>query len=109
MINTVRGRLTLWVVAAALALALAAFGATFYFLASRALYTRVDNDLRSLIGLSNISLIHDTEEGQSSLSAALATTDELKTLDQSLLIFDAREGCSPRIIPKTISRSACRA
>jgi two-component system OmpR family sensor kinase len=88
MINTVRGRLTLWYVAA-LALALAAFGATFYFLASRALYTRVDNDLRSLIGLSNISLIHDTEEGQSSLSAALATTDELKTLDQSLLIFDA--------------------
>ena len=88
MINTVRGRLTLWYVAA-LALALAAFGATFYFLASRALYTRVDNDLRSLIGLSNISLIHDTEEGQSSLSAALATTDELKTLEQSLLIFDA--------------------
>ncbi|MGH9768564.1 MAG: hypothetical protein ACREAB_14120 [Blastocatellia bacterium] len=35
MINTVRGRLTLWYVAA-LALALAAFGATFYFLASRA-------------------------------------------------------------------------
>jgi heavy metal sensor kinase len=88
MINTVRGRLTLWYVAV-LALALAAFGATFYFLASRALYTRVDNDLRSLIGLSNISLIHDTEEGQSSLSAALATTDELKTLEQSLLIFDA--------------------
>jgi two-component system, OmpR family, sensor kinase len=88
MINTVRGRLTLWYVAA-LALALAAFGATFYFLASRALYTRVDNDLRSLVELSNISLIHDTEEGQSSLSAAFATTDELKTLQQSLLIFDA--------------------
>lgn len=88
MINTVRGRLTLWYVAA-LALALAAFGATFYFLASRALYTRVDNDLRSLIEISNISLIHDTEEGQSSLSAAFATTDELKTLEQSLLIFDA--------------------
>jgi heavy metal sensor kinase len=88
MINTVRGQLTLWYVAA-LALALAAFGATFYFLASRALYTRVDNDLRSLIEISNISLIHDTEEGQSSLSAAFATTDELKTLEQSLLIFDA--------------------
>jgi heavy metal sensor kinase len=74
---------------AALALALAAFGATFYFLASSALYTRVDNDLRSLIEISNISLIHDTEEGQSSLSAALDTIDELKSLEQSLLIFDA--------------------
>src|SRR5262245_37650360 len=88
MINTVRGRLTLWYVAA-LALALAAFGATFYFLASSALYTRVDNDLRSLIEISNISLIHDTEEGQSSLSAALDTIDEFKSLEQSLLIFDA--------------------
>jgi two-component system, OmpR family, sensor kinase len=87
MINTVRGRLTLWYMAA-LALALAAFGGTFYFLASRALYTRVDNDLRSLVEISNISLIHDTEEGQSSLSAAFATTDELKTLELSLLIFD---------------------
>jgi heavy metal sensor kinase len=88
MINTVRGRLTLWYVAA-LALALAAFGATFYFLASRDLYTRVDNDLRSLVEIANISLIHDTEEGQSSSSSAFATTDELKTLELSLLIFDA--------------------
>jgi two-component system OmpR family sensor kinase len=88
MINTVRGRLTLWYVAV-LALALAAFGAAFYLLASRALYKRVDSGLRSLIEVSIRSLTNDAEEGQSSLSAAQSTAAELATPDQSLLIFDA--------------------
>jgi len=73
---------------AVLAMALTAFGVAFYFLLSRALYSRVDNGLRSLIEVSIRSLTHDTEEGQSSLSAAQSTSAELATPEQSLLIFD---------------------
>jgi len=87
MINTVRGRLTLWYVTA-LALVLAIFGAAFYVLLSRALYTRVDNGLRSLIEVSTRSLSNDLDEGQSVMSAALSTAAELATPEQSLLIFD---------------------
>ena len=88
MINTVRGRLTLWYVTV-LALVLTIFGAAFYILLSRALYTRVDNGLRSLIEVSTRSLSNDLEEGQSVISAALSTAAELATPEQSLLIFDA--------------------
>ncbi|HEY6402565.1 MAG TPA: histidine kinase dimerization/phospho-acceptor domain-containing protein, partial [Blastocatellia bacterium] len=87
MINTVRGRLTLWYVTA-LALALAIFGAAFYVLLSRALYARVDNGLGSLIEVGARSLSNDLEEGQSIISAALSTSAELATPEQSLLIFD---------------------
>jgi heavy metal sensor kinase len=87
MINTVRGRLTLWYVTA-LALVLAIFGAAFYVLLSRALHTRMDNGLRSLIEVSTRSLSNDLEEGQSIISAALSTSAELATPEQSLLIFD---------------------
>ncbi|HEY8461542.1 MAG TPA: ATP-binding protein [Blastocatellia bacterium] len=87
MINTVRGRLTLWYVAL-LALGLTAFGVAFYFLESRALYKRVDAGLRSLIEVSIRSLTNDAEEGQSKLSAAQSTAAELATPEQSLLIYD---------------------
>jgi heavy metal sensor kinase len=87
MINTVRGRLTLWYVTA-LALVLAIFGAAFYVLLSRALHARVDNGLRSLIEVSTRSLSNDLDEGQSIISAALSTAAELATPEQSLLIFD---------------------
>jgi two-component system, OmpR family, sensor kinase len=88
MINTVRGRLTLWYVTA-LALVLAIFGAAFYVLLSRALYARVDNGLRSLIEVSTRSLSNDLDEGQSIISAAMSTAAELATPEQSLLIFDS--------------------
>jgi two-component system, OmpR family, sensor kinase len=87
MIDTVRGRLTLWYVTA-LALVLAIFGVAFYVLLSRALYARVDNGLRSLIEVGARSLSNDLEEGQSIISAALSTSAELTTPEQSLLIFD---------------------
>jgi two-component system OmpR family sensor kinase len=87
MINTVRGRLTLWYVTV-LALVLAIFGAAFYVLLSRTLYARIDNGLRSLIEVSTRSLSNDLEEGQSVISAAMSTAAELATPEQSLLIFD---------------------
>jgi hypothetical protein len=102
MINTVRGRLTLWYVTA-LALVLAIFGAAFYVLLSRALQARVDNGLLSLIEVSTRSLSNDLDEGQSIISAAMSTAAELATPEQSLLIFDPS-----RIIRKTIFICDCR-
>jgi len=89
MIDTVRGRLTLWYVSA-LALMLMAFSIILYALAARALYQRLDDDLRSLIEVSTRSLKNDAEEGQSFQNAAESTAEELSTPPQALLIFDAR-------------------
>jgi len=87
MINTVRGRLTLWYVTV-LALVLAIFGAAFYVLLSRALQARVDNGLLSLVEVSTRSLSNDLDEGQSIISAAMSAAAELATPEHSLLIFD---------------------
>ncbi|HEU4796061.1 MAG TPA: hypothetical protein VFT02_10555, partial [Pyrinomonadaceae bacterium] len=62
MINTVRGRLTLWYVSA-LALILILFGVAVYVIFSRALHRRVDFALRATIEISITSLNHDTQEG----------------------------------------------
>jgi two-component system, OmpR family, sensor kinase len=87
MINTVRGRLTLWYVTA-LALILVAFGVAVYVMLSRALHRRVDEALRSTLEISITSLTHDTQEGQSSQSAAQSTTAELSHPQQAMMIFD---------------------
>ena len=87
MINTVRGRLTLWYVSA-LALILALFGIAVYVMLSRALHRRVDHALRSTIEISITSLTHDTQEGQSPQSAAQSTAAELSHPQQSMMIFD---------------------
>ena len=87
MINTVRGRLTLWYVSA-LALILVLFGITVYILLSRALHRRVDYALRSTIEISITSLTHDTQEGQSPQSAAQSTAAELSHPQQTMMIFD---------------------
>jgi two-component system, OmpR family, sensor kinase len=87
MINTVRGRLTLWYVSA-LALILVTFGAAVYVMLSRALHRRVDDALRSTLEISITSLTNDTEEGQSSQSAAQSTAAELSHPQQALMIFD---------------------
>jgi two-component system, OmpR family, sensor kinase len=87
MINTVRGRLTLWYVSA-LALILAAFGVAVYLMLSRALHRRVDEALRSTLEISITSLTHDAQEGQSSQSAAQSTAAELSHPQQALMIFD---------------------
>ncbi len=87
MINTVRWRLTLWYVSA-LALVMIAFSVILYALASRALYQRLDDGLRSLIEVSAKSLRNDAEEGQSYQSAAQSTAAELSNPPQVVLIFD---------------------
>jgi heavy metal sensor kinase len=87
MLNTVRGRLTLWYVSA-LALILVAFGAAVYVMLARALHRRVDEGLRSTLDISTTSLTHDTQEGQSSLSAAQSTAAELSHPQQAMMIFD---------------------
>jgi len=87
MINTVRGRLTLWYVSA-LALILVLFGIAVYVLLSRALHRRVDQALASTIEISITSLTHDTQEGQSPQSAAQSTAAELSHPQQAMMIFD---------------------
>ncbi|HWT00140.1 MAG TPA: ATP-binding protein [Pyrinomonadaceae bacterium] len=87
MINTLRGRLTLWYVSA-LALILATFGVAVYVMLSRALHRRVDEALRSTLEISITSLTHDTQEGQSSQSAAQSTAAELSHPQQAMMIFD---------------------
>lgn len=87
MINTVRGRLTLWYVSA-LALILVVFGVAVYVMLSRSLHRRVDEALRSTLDISVTSLTHDTQEGQSSQSAAQSTTAELSHPQQAMMIFD---------------------
>src|SRR5918998_3295941 len=88
MINTVRGRLTLWYVSA-LALILVVFGVAVYVMLSRALHRRVDEALRSTLEISITSLTNDAEEGQSSQSAAQSTAAELSHPQQAMMIFDA--------------------
>lgn len=88
MINTVRGRLTLWYVSA-LALILVVFGVAVYIMLARALHRRVDEALRSTLEISITSLTHDAQEGQSSESAAQSTTAELSHPQQAMMIFDA--------------------
>jgi heavy metal sensor kinase len=89
MIDTVRGRLTLWYVSA-LALILVLFGVSVYVMLSRALHRRVDEGLRSTIEISITSLTHDTQEGQSPQSAAQSTAAELSHPQQAMMIFDDR-------------------
>jgi heavy metal sensor kinase len=71
-----------------LALVLATFSVTLYFLMARSLYKRVDDGLNSIIEVSIKSLGNDAEEGQSYQSAALSTAAELSTPQQSVMIFD---------------------
>lgn len=87
MIDTVRGRLTLWYVSA-LALILILFGVAVYVIFSRALHRRVDQELRATIEISITSLNHDTQEGQSPPSAAQSTAAELSHPQQAMMIFD---------------------
>ncbi len=89
MINSVRGRLTLWYVSA-LALILVLFGIAVYVIFSRALHRRVDHALHATIEISITSLNHDTQEGQSPQSAAQSTAAELSHPQQAMMIFDDR-------------------
>ena len=87
ILDSVRIRLTLWYVSM-LALVLIAFSIVIYTLLSRSLYERVDENLRSVIGVATISITHDTEEGQTSEGAARSTLAELYNPQQTLALFD---------------------
>ena len=86
-IDSVRARLTLfWV--AVLAIALIAVGGLIYALLARALYSRIDDNLRSVVHITTTSLGHDLAEGQDVADAARSTSAELSSRQQMLAIYD---------------------
>jgi heavy metal sensor kinase len=86
-IDSVRARLTLfWL--AVLATALLAVGGLIYALLARALYTRIDENLRALLQIAATSLANDLAEGQDYADAARSTAAELSSRQQMLALYD---------------------
>jgi two-component system, OmpR family, sensor kinase len=86
-IDSVRARLTLfWI--AVLATALVAVGGLIYVLLARALYTRIDENLRAVMQIATTSLTNDLAEGQDYADAARSTAAELSSRQQMLAIYD---------------------
>ena len=86
-IDSVRARLTLfWV--AALTTALLAVSALIYVLLARALYSRIDENLRAVVQIATTSLANDLAEGQDYEDAARSTAAELSSSLQMLAIYD---------------------
>jgi heavy metal sensor kinase len=86
-IDSVRGRLTLfWVVA--LGAALIAVSGLIYALLARALYSRIDENLRAVVQIATTSLTNDLAEGQDYGDAARSTAAELASRQQMLAIYD---------------------
>ncbi len=86
-VDSVRGRLTLfWV--AALAAALVVVGGLTYVLLARAMYTRIDENLRAVVQVATTSLGHDLDEGQDYEDAARSTAAELSSRQQMIAIYD---------------------
>ena len=73
-IDSVRVRLTLfWV--AVLAAALVAVGGLIYVLLARALYSRIDENLRAVVQIATTSLTNDLAEGQDYADAARSSCE----------------------------------
>jgi two-component system OmpR family sensor kinase len=87
MIETIRGRLTLWYVSV-LAAVLVLVSALIYILLARALEDRVDGNLRVVLEIAATSLANDLGEGQDMADAARSTASELSSSDQMVAIFD---------------------
>ena len=88
-IDSVRARLTLfWV--AFLTAALVAVSGLIYVLLARALYTRIDANLRTVLQIATTSLTNDLAEGQDYADAARSTAAELSSRQQMLAIYDPR-------------------
>src|SRR5688572_8930617 len=86
-IDSVRGRLTLfWVVA--LGIALVALSGLIYALLARALYSRIDDNLRAVMQIATTSLSNDLAEDQDYGDAARSTAAELASRQQMLAIYD---------------------
>jgi hypothetical protein len=75
MVETVRARLTLWYVTA-LGIALVVVGGLIYVLLARARYTRIDDNLRSVMQIAMTSLANNLAEGQDTQDAARSTATE---------------------------------
>jgi heavy metal sensor kinase len=87
-IDSVRGRLTLfWV--SVLTAALVVVGGLIYVLLARALYARIDDNLRAVLQIATTSLTNDLAEGQDYADAARSTSAELSSRQQMLAIYDA--------------------
>ena len=87
-LDSVRGRLTLfWV--AVLATALVTVGGLIYVLLARALYTRIDENLRAVLQIARTSLANDLGEGQDYVDAARSTAAEL-SLSISIMRWRSR-------------------
>lgn len=89
MIDSIRGRLTLWYVTA-LAVVLVLVSGLIYVLLGQALANRIDNDLRTIITIAATSLANDLAEGQDNDDAARSTAAELSADGQMLVVFDDR-------------------
>jgi heavy metal sensor kinase len=86
-IDSVRGRLTLFYVLV-LAAALVVVGGLIYVLLARALYSRIDDNLRAVVQITATSLGNDLDEGQDAADAARSTAAELSSRQQMLAIYD---------------------
>jgi two-component system OmpR family sensor kinase len=89
MIETIRGRLTLWYLSV-LAFVLVLVSVLIYVLLAEALEDRVDTNLRVVMGIAATSLANDLDEGQDIDDAARSTAAELSSDDQMLAIFNSQ-------------------
>jgi two-component system OmpR family sensor kinase len=88
-IDSVRARLTaFWV--SVLAAALVVVGGLIYVLLARALYSRIDENLRGVTQIATTSLANDLAEGQDYEDAAQSTAKELASRQQMLAIYDTQ-------------------
>jgi two-component system OmpR family sensor kinase len=88
-IDRLRTRLTVfWLVV--LAFALVSVGGLIYALLARALYTRIDDNLRAALQVTATSLANDLDEGQDVEDAARSTAAELSSRQQLVAIFDVQ-------------------
>jgi two-component system, OmpR family, sensor kinase len=111
MFETVRARLTWWYVSV-LAAVLFLVGGLIYVLLARALYTRIDDNLRAVVEIAGTSLANDLAEGQDKEDAARSTAAELSSRQQMLAIYDqsgrllaeeGRDGDLEIILPHHVS------
>ncbi|HEX5107274.1 MAG TPA: ATP-binding protein [Vicinamibacterales bacterium] len=86
-LDSVRARLTLFSVAT-LAAALIAVSGLIYVLLARALYSRIDDNLRAVVQIATTSLANDLAEGQDYTDAARSTAAELASRQQMVAIYD---------------------
>ena len=89
MLDSVRARLTLWHVGV-LALVLVVFSISVYALLARSLYARLDDDLRTTLRETGVSLGREIGDGEQEAKAAADVLDEHIGPRQAAAIFDER-------------------